>query len=577
MINRMMLLAGAALAGVSCATAPQPQTTITGDYLSGRLAAGLNDIDAAADRYGAAVVDRPDNEDLVRSAFLYHLAAGEIDAAAPFAEKLAASKDRDGLAQFALAAIRLKRGDLIGARALLQQQTAEPFTKSIAFLAGGWIEAELSGPAAGVTAFDLGKDVFTGFNPTFKAILLEEKGEIEAAREQHELSVATFGGPVGREAYGAFLERHGPKEAALDYYAVLAKDGGASRRLAQAAQKRISRNAPSKAYTDISAAEGAAIGLYLFAGNLLQQSAEELQRAAEAGFKVSERPFNLPLALTQIAVYLDPKFSEAQRLVGSIHNIYGNYAAARAAFAKVPAGSAQYELAQTEIAGSLEAENRSEEAIDVLRSVVRRDKYAEDALLTLAGLYASKERHRDAVDAASAAIARLGEEPPEDAWRHFVTRAASLIELDRFPEAEADLKRAVEIDPEEPVALNYLGYSWVERGVNLEEAFALIEKAVALRPQSGAIIDSLGWAHYQRGEYDLALPHLEKAASLEPADPTITDHLGDAYWRLGREVEARFQWARALELKPAERTRAAIEEKLKSGLSPKTPKTADKS
>ncbi len=457
----------------------------------------------------------------------------------------------------------------------MKQETSEPFTKSITFLAGGWIEAELSGPAAGVTAFDLGKDVFTGFNPTFKAILLEEKGEIEAARELHELSVATFGGPIGREAYGAFLERHGPQEAAIDYYSVLAKDGGASRRLAQAALKRISRNAPSNAYTDVSAAEGASIGLYLFAGNLLQQSAEELQRAAEAGFKVSERPFNLPLALTQIAVYLDPEFSEGRRLVGSIHNIYGNYAAARSAFAKVAPGSPQYELAQTEIANSLEAEGRSEEAIAVLKSAVRRDKDAEDARLMLAGLYASKERHREAVDAASAAIARLGDKPPEDAWRHFVTRAASLIELDRFLEAEVDLKRAVEIDPEEPVALNYLGYSWAERGVNLEEAFALIEKAVALRPQSGAIIDSLGWAHYQRGEYDLALPHLEKAASLEPADPTITDHLGDAYWSLGRKVEARFQWARALELEPAERTCAAIEEKLKSGLAPAKPKGAD--
>lgn len=575
MINRIILMAAAALAAASCATPPQQQSTVAGDYLSGRLAAGLNDIDAAADRYGAAVADRPDNDDIVRNAFLYHIAAGEIGAAAPFAEKLAASKDSDGLALFTLAAIRLKRGDLIGARDLLKQEMSEPFTKSIAFLASGWIEAGLSGPAAGVTAFDLGKGVFTGFNPTFKAILLEEQGEIEAARELHELSVATFGGPVGREAYGAFLERHGPKEAALDYYAVLAKDGGASRRLAQAAFKRISRNAPSKAYMDVTPGEGAAMSLYLFAGNLLQQSAEELQRAAEAGFKVSERPFNLPLALTQIAAYLDPDFSEAQRLIGSIHNIYGNYAAARASFANVPPGSPQYEQAQTEIANSLEAEGRSAEAIAVLRSAIRRDKEAQEARLMLAGLYAGKERHNEAVEASSAAIARFGEEPPEDAWRHFVTRAASLIELDRFPEAEADLKRAVEIDPEEPVALNYLGYSWVERGVNLEEAFALIEKAVALRPQSGAIIDSLGWAHYQRGEFDLALPHLEKAASLEPADPTITDHLGDAYWRLGRKVEARFQWERALELEPPARARAVIEEKLKSGLAPAASQNAD--
>ncbi|MEK7266153.1 MAG: tetratricopeptide repeat protein, partial [Pseudomonadota bacterium] len=123
-------------------------------------------------------------------------------------------------------------------------------------------------------------------------------------------------------------------------------------------------------------------------------------------------------------------------------------------------------------------------------------------------------------------------------------------------------------------ALNYLGYSWVERGINLDEAFKLIEKAAALRPQSGAIIDSLGWAHYQRGDYKEALPHLENAAALEPADPTVTEHLGDVYWRLGREVEARFQWTRALELEPSDRARAGLEEKLKSGLKPQSAATA---
>ncbi len=203
-----------------------------------------------------------------------------------------------------------------------------------------------------------------------------------------------------------------------------------------------------------------------------------------------------------------------------------------------------------------------------MKTAVRRDRNANEARLALAGHYAELDRHGDAVKSAGDAISRLGDSPPEDAWRLFVTRAASLIDLDRFDEAEADLKRAVEIAPEEPVVLNYLGYSWVERGRNLDEAFKLIEKAVALRPQSGAIIDSLGWAHYQRGEYEAALPHLEKAAAIEPADPTVTEHLGDVYWRLGREVEAQFQWRRALQLEPPERARIAIGKKLQSGLEP---------
>lgn len=566
-IRTGLVAAIAALALASCQT-PAPPKTGAGDYLSGRLAAGLNDIDAAADNFGAAVAANPDDLDIVRNAFLYHLAAGEIEPAAQYAATLAGGDDPDGLAKYTLAAIRLKSGDLAGARQDLRGDFAEPFTKSIAFLTSAWIEADLAGPDAGIAALDLGRDVFTGFNPTFRAILEEEKGDIDAAREAHQISIASFGGPIGREAYGAFLERHGEAAEARDYYLILDKEGGPTRRLAEAALQRLDRRAPTKAYADVSATEGAALALYLFAGNVLQQSAEEMQRASEAGFKVSERPFNLPLALAQLSAYLDPELADARRLIGSINNVYGNYAAARASFAMIAPSSPQFEQAQIEIANSLDADGRTEEAFRVLKSAIRRDKGADDARLTLAGLYASKDRHREAVKVAGEAIARLPEPPPEDAWRDYVTRAASLIELDRFDEAEADLKRAVDVAPEEPIALNYLGYSWAERGIHLDEAFRLIEKAVALRPSSGAITDSLGWAHYQRGDFAAALLHLEKAASLEPGDPTVTDHLGDVYWRLGRETEARFQWRRALELSPSDRVRALIEAKLISGLPP---------
>jgi Flp pilus assembly protein TadD len=387
------------------------------------------------------------------------------------------------------------------------------------------------------------------------------------------LAVGSYAGPAGREAYGAFLERSGDADAARSFYELLERDRGAARRAARAGLARLDRKAPSKAYLNLTAAQGAAIALYNFSGNILEQSAGERARAADAGFKVGEPQFTLPLVLAQLAVYLDPDFAPARQLAGSILNIYQNYSAARDVIGRIPPSSPYYEQAQIEIASSLAAEERIGEAITLMKKAARADRSSEEVRLTLAGLYAEQGRHAEAAAAASEAIALLKPEPPEDAWRFFIGRAASLIELKRWPEAEADLKRAVEIAPEEPTTLNYLGYSWAERGENLEEAFRLIEKAVALAPNSGAIIDSLGWAHYQLGRYDEALPHLEKAASLEPADPTITDHLGDVYARLGRKAEAEFQWRRALELKPNEATRAAIEKKLSEGPAPalKTP------
>lgn len=554
----------------ACATAEPPSSSSgAGDYLSGRVAAGVNDIAAAADKYAVAAAHNPDDKDALRQAFLYGLASGRVERAIPFAERLAADNESDGLARIALASVKLRHGDLKAAKTYLAGDFNESFSKSIGYIARIWIAAEEGGPQKGLEALAGGPpDVFRGFNPLIAALLAEAAGDRDAARAAHQLSIASFAGPAGREAFGAFLERAGDADAARNFYELLERDRGPGRRVARAGLARLDRKTPSKAYLNLSAAQGTAIAFYNFSGNILEQSAGERARAADAGFKVGEPQFTLPLVLAQLALYLDPDLAPARQLAGSILNVYANHSAARAVLGRVPPSSPYYEQAQIDIAASLAAEEKVSEAIALMRKAARADRSSEEVRLTLAGLYAEQGRFGEAVAAASEAIALLRPEPPQDAWRFFVGRAAALIELKRWPDAEADLKRAVEIAPEEPTTLNYLGYSWAERGENLEEAFGLIEKAVALAPNSGAIIDSLGWAHYQLGRYEEALPHLEKAASLEPADPTITDHLGDVYARLGRTVEAGFQWRRALELKPNEATRAAIEKKLSEGLPP---------
>jgi tetratricopeptide (TPR) repeat protein len=563
---KIIFFAAAATALAACASTRSEPEAVAGDYLAARLAANVNDIRAAADKFAKAAGAQPEDPELVRQAFLFHLAAGRIAEAARYAEKVAPGEPPAGLARVTRALVKLKQGDLAAAHGLLAADFEEPFSKSMAFLTDAWIAAEAGGPRAGIAAFNAGKDVFLGFNPTFKAMLFEAAGDLDAARAAHAQSVASFGSPVGRAAYGAFLERHGERSETLDYYAALEKEGGPSQRLARAAVARIEAGAPSSAYTEVTAREGAALALFLLAGNVLQESAGEMQRAAEAGFKVSQTPFNLPLALAQLAAYLDPALSDAQTLIASINLYYGNGEAARAALSRIPPPSPQFEQAQIAVADSLAAEDRRREAVGALEAAIRSDPTLNEVRLRLATLLAELDRHDRSIKIATEAIDRLGDTPPADAWRFHLARAASLLDIHRYSEAEADLKRAVELAPDEPVALNYLGYTWAERGVHLEEAFKLIKKAAAMRPESGAIIDSLGWAHYQLGDYQSALPHLEKAAALEPADPTVTEHLGDVYWRLGRATEAKFQWRRALELKPSDSARDTLMRKLKSGL-----------
>lgn len=558
-------LAAALLAG--CAGAPE-RTSVVGDYLSGRLAAGSNEIDAAASAFEGARADGPITDDLLRSSFFFQLAAGDVESAAGLAGQILANEDKedDDLARLALAAQALKHGKYEEARAALEPGAQVTYFRAAMTLLDAWAIEGAQGPEEALKSL-AGKDeeTFRGFHPLHQAFLFEKAGLADEARTAYQLALMTYGGAVGREAYGAFLERSGDLDAARAHYELLAQYPGPDRQVARAALARLDAGKSEKSWAEVTPAQGSAVALYSFGAAILEQTIDQRSAAQKAGFRVGDANYDMPLAFTQVALYLYPDFDHAQRLAGSILNSYGDNEKAIAMLRRIPASSPFYEQAQIEVASGLIARDRSGEALGVLQAA-SRPQGALEAKFAYANLLASESRHDDAIAAYTKLIEQLPAEPSEDAWRFFVARAAALLAVDNWPDAEADLKRAVEIAPKEAVALNYLGYSWAERGENLDEAFDLIEQAVAIEPNSGAYIDSLGWAHYQLGDYEEAVGHLEHAASLEPGDPTITDHLGDVYWRLDRKIEAGYQWRRVLELEPDDALRAAVETKLEKGL-----------
>ena len=186
-------------------------------------------------------------------------------------------------------------------------------------------------------------------------------------------------------------------------------------------------------------------------------------------------------------------------------------------------------------------------------------------------LLRGKDRFAEAEAAYTRAIQRLPKVERSD-WRLLYARGITYERTKRWPQAEADLLKALELEPDQPFVLNYLGYSWVDQGLNLDRAKAMLHRAVELRPDDGFIVDSLGWAYYRLGESDKAVTYLERAVELEPGDPVLNDHLGDVYWRVGRQREARFQWQRALTFKPEPDAVAAIQAKLANGLGPQAPR-----
>ncbi len=566
-INALIMVAAVAVFFSGCAT-PPPADNVVGDYLTARLAARANDVETASDAFANARRKAPSSPAIRRTAFYFHLAAGDYEQALALAELLAKDEHADdgGFAKATLSVRAIKLNRYGEAKRLIRDAREAGFPRPAANIIDAWAVAGAEGEEAALeTLRSSAGEEYRGFYPLHAALLSENLGNADDARSAYQAAIMSFSGSAEIEAYGAFLERDGDDAATREYYELLAGQEGYARYAGKAGLARLAKGVASSS-RKVTPSRGAAIALYSLASGVLQNTWQRRDAAEKAGYRVGNADYNMSLAMARLALYLDPGFDDARRFAGSILNVYGEHEEAIAALSMVRSSSAYYEQAQIEIAGAHEALGDTEKAINILRSAIRSVPGAVDARLSLAGLLASKRKHSEAASVMDDVIAQLPEDPRSNAWRFYLTRAASLIEVDEWERAEADLERAVELAPEEATVLNYLGYSWAERGVNLDEAFALIEKAVALEPTSGAIIDSLGWAYYQLGNYKDAVGHLEQAASLEPADPTITDHLGDVYWRLGRKIEAQYQWERVLELDPDEDVADKVRGKISNGL-----------
>lgn len=245
-----------------------------------------------------------------------------------------------------------------------------------------------------------------------------------------------------------------------------------------------------------------------------------------------------------LAFYLNPQKMNAAMLLGHIAARNDRFDDAITFYKLVPVGHPKYFDARRLAANLLEDAGRINDALAALQALVDTDDNL-DALMQIGDIYRRNEDFSDAVRIYNKTQDKLGGSIPADYWQLHYVRGMSYEQLGDWEKAEADLKAALEFQPDHPFVLNYLGYSWADQGLYLEESRKMIEKAVAIRPQDGYITDSLGWVLYRMGRYEEAIPHLERAVELLPYDPVINDHLGDAYWKVGRRLEARFQWERA--------------------------------
>ena len=543
-------------AGRAATEAPKPGLSTSGNYLAGRHAQVVRDMGNAIAYYGAVLSREPENPDLLRRAFVIYLGEGRIaDALAAAGRMTKDEAARLAYPEILRAADEIKRGRSGDAIARLGAFGAEGIGGLIAPLLTAWAEMGRGDRAAAEAALAklAGHNGTQGFADLHRALIADVAGDKAAAEAGYRKLAEGEGVPTVRlvTLLGNLLERAGERDKAKDVYDSFVAQNPDSR-LLEDARRRVDSKKPAQKDTPKpevgSPTEGAAEALLGLAGVFRQPNTRENA-----------------YQLARIALHLRPNFPSAQVLLADLLEGDRRYADANAIYAAINPASSLHRASRARIAANLNRMDRVDEATSRLEALAKESPKDPEALIQLGDILRGHKKFKEAVAAYDRAIERV---PSLDRrhWPLLYARAIALERSDQWPRAEADFLKALELEPDQPYVLNYLGYSWIEKRQNLDRATDMIRKAVAARPDDGYIVDSLGWAHYMLGQWDDAVRELERAVELRPEDPAINDHLGDAFWRVGRKTEAYFQWNRALTLKPEPDAIEAIKKKIEHGL-----------
>ncbi|MER8916644.1 tetratricopeptide repeat protein [Mesorhizobium sp. M0761] len=545
-------------------TDPVKITSFSGAYLAARIAEGDNDLDNAIAYYKQALAFNPGDTSLQQSLMLSLIAQGRFEESLVYADKLKAVPDVERFSRLALAVDSFHKKDFTKAQYWLKLSPESDLDRLISGVMSGWAQEGAGDPTGAMASIDKlqGPDWFGLFKSFHRALIADAAGLSDKADALYDatLTDVTAGGAApetwmrNAQAYASFLARKGNKNKAL--YVLDKAEAFAPGKLdIQALRDRISKGDKIEPFV-ASPSEGAA--------EILLDLAIALNRGGGEPF--------VRLYL-QYALALKPDSDAALVQLAAVAEQLKDGEGAIALYSRIPASSPLKELSDLQLGLNLADLNRHDEAIAHLKAFVEAHPDDMRAYLALGGVYASKEDFRSAATLYDKAVAVL-KTPTNANWNIYYQRGIAYERLKEWPKAEPNFLKALELFPDQPQVLNYLGYSWVDMNMNLKEGLAMIQKAVDLRPSDGYIVDSLGWAYFRMGRFEDAVREMERAVSLKPEDPVLNDHLGDAYWRVGRKLEATFQWNQARDLKPDPDVLAILQQKLMKGLPPIESNTA---
>lgn len=545
--------------------APPPRLqSLSGAYLAAKSAQVDGDLAAATDYYAQALDIDPTADMLQQDAMFAFLAAGRFEEGVELAAKLRDSEEAGKVARIALGIDMIRRGQFAGATAEFDIVNPSDLDALLLGHLSAWADAgdkRYDDALARIAELD-GTEWYPIFNNYQAGLIAGLAGQTDKARgffsnviaDQANAQTSPDAFLASAEALARLEARDGKKDAALaalEKGLELAENYDPLTHL----KARIEKGEAIEPAVD-DAEKGAAESLYILGQAINRGDGQQVA-----------------ILYFQLARSLEPKSANLLTALAGIAERSKRLDDAIAYYRQITPDSAYHRTAELQMGLDLWYAERKDEAKAHLRKAI--SDYPDDlqAYMAFADVLAADKSYREAADTLDKAV-ELAKTTKDESWNLYYQRGIAHERLKLWDKAEPDFRKALELSPNQPNVLNYLGYSWIDMNRNLDEGLTMIKTAVDLRPNDGYIIDSLGWAYYRLARYDDAVEQLERAVLLNPVDPTINDHLGDAYWRVGREREARFQWSRALtgEPKPEAAEVAKIEAKLKDGLPAETRK-----
>lgn len=541
-----------AILTATCLIALLPHTATAepkaGAYLAARQAAKDSNFETSATYFSESLKADPLNPYLLENAMISHMGLGDFEEALPFASMMLDAEFKSQMAHLVLSVSAANQSDWETVTAnLAAGQDIGPLVDG---LTGAWALVGKGDMTAAIAAFDavIATPGLSAYGLYNKALAIAYVGDFEGA------DAIFAGSPQNGLRY--------TRRSAIAHAQILSQ---------------LDRNADAITLLDTVFGTQTDATLAQVRGELAEEKQIPFSYVRNAKDGLSEVYLTLAQALigdaddgytllyARASSYLNAGNADAILLAAELLDNMGQHELSAATFSTVPAQDPAFLAAELGRAETLRKSGNMGGAIEVLEALARDYPDMPRVYATAGDTYRENDELDKALTAYSRALDLYDDADPLK-WFIFYARGITNHMLDDWPAAEADFRAALALNNDQPQVLNYLGYSMVERNVNMEEALQMIETAVAAEPQNGAIVDSLGWVLYQRGEYEDAVVHLENAASLLPVDPIINDHLGDGLWAVGRITEARFQWNRALSFDPTEEDAERIRRKLEIGL-----------